>query len=313
MKIQQRFWYLATISKKNKSDYLPLFSKAGLVKKINSIAMKQFYYTISCLMAVLCLWSACDPDLIKPDGYVDETLLDEWTLESFEDLEGNVVHEKSIDLPRDIILVFRQGGLLSGNVVSFSIDAKFGISKKGKMKLSNLVYPDLPLCCDWDEYFFEAQEQVHQYEINDNNELLLYYDDDEPKIMRFSSSKFIEQNYIDYNLLWNWRLLEFRDTSGNIIHQKPEDEPGAIFLSFRKDNILSGNYLSYSFGDGYYKIDKNSNMELMPPVNSTAFCCKWDSIFLDAVKLGVNKYISPEGRYLIIYYDNSSKKMLFFR
>ena len=285
-------------------------------QKINSIAMKQYFYTISCLMAVLCLWSACDPDLIKPDGYVDEALLDDWTLESFEDLEGNVVHEKSIDLPRDIILVFRQGGVLSGNITSFSIDGEYAFNESGKMKLHNLMYMDLPLCCDWDEYFFDAvkQEQVHQYEINDNNELLLYYDDDEPKIMRFSSSKFIEQNYIDYNLLWDWKLLEFRDTSGNVIHERPKNHVVYIQLSFRKDKLLTGRYLSYGFGFTSYKIDEYGNMDFVTPVNSLAFSFEWDEIFAYAVRhLEVNKYEITGGDQLFIYYDKSSKIMVFSR
>ena len=275
--------------------------------------MKRFL-NISGLLLIICLWSACNPDDIIPDGYVDEALLDEWTLESFEKLNGDTYKPKTM-LPRDIVLVFRQGGILSGNITSFSIDGEYAINESGKMKLYNLVYDDLTLCCDWDEYFFDAveQEQVHQYKITEDNRLLLYFDDDEPKIMRFTSSKNIKYAYIDYDLLDEWTFLQFEDIFGNVIHEKPSYIPNDMYIVFRIDGKAAANIMSYSSEDGFYKIDKEGKilLHINFPFLNTNF--EWDDIFLAALKTveSYNTYEDGSDRFLNLFYEDSTKVLVF--
>ena len=114
--------------------------------------------------------------------FVDEALLDEWTLEWHEDANGNKIHEKPTNLPQDIILVFRQGLDIGGQVASFSIEGTYSLEKDGSMAL-NLFIPRLPTCCQWDETFLESYSSVSRYEYNGGGYLRLYYDNGNKSVL----------------------------------------------------------------------------------------------------------------------------------
>lgn len=132
--------------------------------------MKTIYIVLSFFIVLISLSSCKDKD-----PFVDESILDEWTLQWHEDANGNKIHEKPTNLPQDIILVFRQGLDIGGQMASFSIEGTYCVEKDGSMNL-DLFIPRLPTCCQWDETFLESYPTVSSYEYNGGNYLRLYYE-----------------------------------------------------------------------------------------------------------------------------------------
>ena len=118
------------------------------------------------------------------EPFVDENLINEWTLEWHENSDGSKIYEKPDDLPQDILLVFRLNNIVSGHVASFDIDGSYSIDKDGRLELF-LHYPWLPICCQWDQYFLESYSQINSYHYDGGNYLKVYYENNS-KVMIFS-------------------------------------------------------------------------------------------------------------------------------
>jgi hypothetical protein len=108
------------------------------------------------------------------ETFVDNDLLNLWTLEWYEDGEGNRIYEKPIDLPQDIMLVFKEDLTIVGRLASVSINGIYTLDKKGGLEL-NLSIPFINLCCEWDELFVETFSTIHSYEYNGGKYLRLLY------------------------------------------------------------------------------------------------------------------------------------------
>lgn len=60
------------------------------------------------------------------------------------------------------MLVFRLENKISGHIASFDIDGSYEIKVDGKMQL-NLSYPELIVCCQWDQLFLDTYENISSY------------------------------------------------------------------------------------------------------------------------------------------------------
>jgi len=120
----------------------------------------------------------------KDNPFVDENLINEWTLEWYEDINGNKIHEKPENLPQDIMLVFRLNNIVSGHIASFDVDGSYKINKDGYLAIT-LGYPRLPFCCQWDQTFLDTYPNISSYSYDGGNYLKIFYDND-TKVMLFS-------------------------------------------------------------------------------------------------------------------------------
>lgn len=120
--------------------------------------------------------------------FVDENLINRgWHLFQITTASDSMIIEKpetSFDNPSSFIfLAFTSDYKVVGHAMSIGFDGgDYIVQEDGTFQITSLAFPELPTCCEWDEYFLLNQLFIHSYEIN-NSRLILYFGSDNNKMI----------------------------------------------------------------------------------------------------------------------------------
>lgn len=131
------------------------------------------------VFSLLLLFAMFLPSCKDDEPFLDERLLDEFTVKRYEDEAGNVLSEKPDDVEGDIVLVIRRENQITGHLSNAGgiipiEDGEYSISEDGAFEIKQLVFPELPTN-DWDDMFISTYLGIESYTY-DNGFLRLYYD-----------------------------------------------------------------------------------------------------------------------------------------
>ena len=151
--------------------------------------MKTIKYLSIIFVLMVIVFSCRKPAPIEaPEPFCDQRVCSKgWGLHKVVTANDSVIIERpetSFDDPSNgIFLVFTNDFHVIGHVMSFGLDGgDFLIQEDGTFQITRLAFPELPTCCEWDDYFLLNQNYIHSYEVVDGD-LILYFGSDNNKMI----------------------------------------------------------------------------------------------------------------------------------
>lgn len=101
-----------------------------------------------------------------------------WALYEVKDANDNIIIEKPDSLAQDIYFFFTNDFKVIGHIASFKVEtgSSYNIKDDQSFSITKLLYPELIVCCEWDQYFLDNYKTIDRYDYQDGW-LMLYFKD----------------------------------------------------------------------------------------------------------------------------------------
>lgn len=99
-----------------------------------------------------------------------------WELYQVLDANNEIIVEKPDSINSEIYLVFTSDHRIVGHTPTQIISSTYTIKKDNVFVFGDLNINFLNLCCEWEEYFLDNYFLINKYSIDENENLLLFYE-----------------------------------------------------------------------------------------------------------------------------------------